>query len=263
VSRLRLALVALLALNALTPVIAAAQVVAPATAAAPDWTVTAGAETVWEPAYPGADFMRLRPYPALDIEYKNRLFAKEDMLLGVYFVNNATWSAGLALQYDFTDRESRDDTRLRGLNNVSTTPRIKAFLIYTESALTVSTSAAQDIGGNREGLVVDANATGTLPIGSKLYLTAGPGVTWTNGTYQQTYFGVTPAQNAATGLPVYDAHSGAATGYLSFEADYLITKSLTATLEMKLARLYGNAVSSPITHRVEQNTDTAALTYTF
>jgi outer membrane protein len=111
--------------------------------------------------------------------------------------------------------------------------------------------------------VVDTNTTLTLPVGKKLYLTAGPGVTWTNGTYQQTFFGVTPSQSAASGLPVYDAHSGAATGYVTVEADYLITKSLIATVEMKFARLYGNSASSPITRRVQQNTDTLALTYTF
>jgi outer membrane protein len=236
----------------------------PASAApAPDWTVTIGAEAQWEPAYPGANFMRLRPFPAFDIEYKNRFFAKEDMLVGVYFVNNANWSAGLALQYDFTERETSDDSRLRGLQNVPATPRAKAFLTYTQSAFTFSTSAAQDIAGNREGLVVDTNATVTLPVGKKLYLTAGPGVTWTNGTYQQTFFGVTPSQSAASGLPVYDAHSGAASGYVTVEADYLITKSLIATVEMKFARLYGNSASSPITRRVQQNTDTLALTYTF
>jgi outer membrane protein len=247
----------------LTPVVSFAQQATTNAAPTPDWTVTLGAEAQWEPAYPGANFMRLRPYPAFDIEYKNRFFAKEDMLAGVYLVNNANWSAGFALQYDFTERETSEDAHLHGLRNVPTTPRAKVFLNYTQSAFTWSNSAAQDIGGNREGLVVDTNATVTLPIGKQLFLTAGPGVTWTNGTYQQTFFGITQSQSAASGLPVYDAHSGAATGYITAEADYLITKSLIATVELKFARLYGNAASSPITRRVEQNTDTFALTYTF
>lgn len=247
----------------LAPVSSFAQQAATTAAPAPDWTVTAGAEAQWEPAYPGANFMRLRPFPAFDIEYKNRFFAKEDMLFGVYFVNNANWSAGLALQYDFTERETSDDTHLRGLQNVPATARAKLFLNYTLSALTLSTSAAQDIAGNREGLVVDSNASVTLPVGKKLYLTAGPGITWTNGTYQQTFFGVTQAQSTASGLPVYDAHGGAATGYVTVEADYLLTKSLIVTAEMKFARLYGNAAQSPITRRIQQNTDTLALTYTF
>jgi outer membrane protein len=254
----------LMALAALlTPVVSFAQQTTTNAAPTPDWTVTLGAEAQWEPAYPGANFMRLRPYPAFDIEYKNRFFAKEDMLAGVYLVNNANWSAGLALQYDFTERETSEDAHLHGLRNVPTTPRAKVFLNYTQSAFTWSNSAAQDIGGNREGLVVDTNATVTLPIGKQLFLTAGPGVTWTNGTYQQTFFGITQSQSAASGLPVYDAHSGAATGYITAEADYLITKSLIATVELKFARLYGNAASSPITRRVQQNTDTFALTYTF
>ena len=72
----------------LTPVVSFAQQTTTNAAPTPDWTVTLGAEAQWEPAYPGANFMRLRPYPAFDIEYKNRFFAKEDMLAGVYLVNN-------------------------------------------------------------------------------------------------------------------------------------------------------------------------------
>lgn len=235
----------------------------PAVVAQPDWVVTLGAGVQAGPRYPGSHSIGYLPIPAVDIEYKNRLFAKQDMPLGVYFINDPHWSAGLALQYDTTERHSADDPHLAGLANLPMTPRAKLFAAYTISALTVSTSAAQDIGGHAEGLVIDVNAIATLPLGTQWYLSAGPGVTWGNGQYQSTFFGITPAQNLASGLPNYTAHAGVNNVYLSLEADYLITKHWTATVNVKIAELQGSAARSPITESRQQTTSTLSLTYTY
>lgn len=236
----------------------------PASAPAqPDWAITLGAGIQAEPRYPGSRSTGFMPIPAVDIEYKNRLFAKQDMPLGVYFINDPRWSAGLALQYDLTERRSADDPRLAGLANLPTTPRAKLFAAYTVSALTVSASAAQDIGGHAEGLVIDANAIATLPLGTQWYLSAGPGITWGNGQYQSTYFGITPAQNLASGLPQYTARAGVNNVYLSLEADYLITKHWTATANVKIAQLQSSAAHSPITESRGQTTSTLSLSYTY
>jgi outer membrane scaffolding protein for murein synthesis (MipA/OmpV family) len=229
----------------------------------PDWVVTLGAGVQAGPRYPGSNKISWQPIPAIDIEYKNRWFAKEDMPLGVYFINDARWSAGLALQYDLTDRRSTDSPRLAALGDLPMTPRAKLFAAYTVSALTVSSSLAQDIGGHGEGLVADVNAIATLPIGSQWYLSAGPGVTWGNRQYQDTYFGITPAQSAASGLPQYASHAGVNNAYLSLEADYLITKHWTATANVKLEQLQGSAARSPITESRQQTTSTMSLSYTF
>jgi MipA family protein len=233
------------------------------TPAQPDWVVTLGGGVQAGPRYPGSNSTRFLPIPAVDIEYKNLLFAKQDMPLGVYFINNAQWSAGLAVQYDLTERRASDDAHLAGLANLPMTPRAKLFGAYTWSALTVSASAAQDIGGHAEGLVLDVNAIATLPLGTQWYLSAGPGVTWGNGQYQSTYFGITPAQNAASGLPQYTARAGVNNVYLSLEADYLLTKHWTATANVKIAQLQSDAAHSPITESRQQTTSTLSLSYSY
>ena len=234
-----------------------------AAASQPDWVVTLGAGVQAGPRYPGSNSIGFMPIPAIDIEYKNLLFAKQDMPLGVYFINDPHWSAGLALQYDLTERHSADDAHLAGLANIPMTPRAKLFAAYTISALTVSASAAQDIGSHQEGLVVDVNAIATLPLGTQWYLSAGPGITWGNGQYQSTFFGITPAQNQASGLPQYTARAGFNNVYLSLEADYLITKHWTATANVKIAQLQSNATHSPITESRQQTTSTLSLSYTY
>jgi outer membrane protein len=231
--------------------------------AQPDWIVTLGAGVQAGPRYPGSNSIDFMPIPAIDIEYKNLLFAKQDMPLGVYFINNPHWSAGLALQYDLTERHSADDSRLAGLANLPMTLRAKLFATYTISALTVSASAAQDIGGHAEGLVVDANAIAALPLGTQWYLSAGPGISWGNGQYQRTFFGITPAQNLASGLPQYTGRAGINNVYLSLEADYLITKHWTATANVKVAQLQSSAARSPITESRQQTTSTLSLSYTY
>lgn len=229
----------------------------------PDWVVTVGAGVQAGPRYPGSNSTRWTPIPAIDIEYKNRWFAKQDMPLGVYFINDAHWSAGAALQYDLTERRATDNPRLAELGDLPMTPRAKLFAAYTLSALTVSTSVAQDIGGHAEGLVVDANAIATLPVGSRWYFSAGPGITWGNGQYQSTYFGITPAQSLASGLPQYATHAGVNNLYLSLEVDYLITPHWTATANVKLAQLQSSAAHSPIDQSRQQTTSTLSLSYTF
>jgi len=228
-----------------------------------DWVITLGAGVMVGPKYPGSNSMRFQPIPAIDIEYKNLLFAKQDMPLGVYFINTPVWSAGLAVQYDNTQRRPSDNPALASIGGVDTTYRAKLFGSYTLSALTFSTSAAQDIDGHSEGLLIDANAIGTLPLGSKWYLSAGPGATWGNSQYQNTFFGVDQAQSVASGLPQYQAHAGLRDIYLSFEADYLITKHWTATATVKIAQLQSSAAHGPITQSRQQTTTTAALSYTF
>jgi MipA family protein len=228
-----------------------------------DWVVTVGAGVMVGPKYPGSNSMRFQPIPAIDIEYKNLLFAKQDMPLGVYFINTPVWSAGLAVQYDNTQRRPSDNPALASIGGVDSTYRAKLFGSYTLSALTFSTSAAQDIGGHSEGLLIDANVIGTLPLGSKWYLSAGPGATWGNSQYQNTFFGVNQAQSAASGLPQYQAHAGLRDIYLSFEADYLITKHWTATATVKIAQLQSSAAHGPVTQSRQQTTTTAALSYTF
>lgn len=228
-----------------------------------DWSITLGAGVQSQPRYPGARTLAETPIPAVDIEYKNRWFAKQDMPLGMYFVNNANWSAGLALQYDMTARRASDAPRLNGLATLPTTPRAKLFAAYTWSALTVSTSAAQDIGGHGEGLLADANAIVTLPLGSQWYLSAGPGLSWGDRSYQDSYFGITPAQSAASGLAVYAAHAGVSTDYLSLEGDYLMTRHWIASANLKLAQLQGSAAHSPVTQSRRQLTSTLTLSYTY
>jgi MipA family protein len=253
-------------LCALTAPLAHADAAAPvpASAAASDWSVTVGAGVQVEARYPGASSQSTMPIPAFDIEYKNRWFAKEDMPLGVYAVNDAHWSVGLALQYDMTERHPSDAPRVAALPDLPMTPRAKAFADYTWSALTVSTSVAQDIGGHGEGLIADANAIVTLPLpGGKFYFNIGPGASWGDRQYQTAFFGVTPAQSAASGLAAYTEHAGIATDYLSTELDWLITTHWIASVNVKLARLQGSSAHSPVVTSRSQTTSTATLSYTF
>jgi MipA family protein len=254
-------------LCALAAPLAHADAAAPVAASAPasDWSVTVGAGVQVEPRYPGASSQSAMPIPAFDIEYKNRWFAKQDMPFGVYAINDAHWSVGLALQYDMdNERHPGDAPRVAALPDLPMTPRAKAFADYTWSALTVSTSVAQDIGGHGEGLIADANAIVTLPLpGGKFYFNIGPGLSWGDRQYQTAFFGVTPAQSAASGLPAYTAHAGIASDYLSTELDWLITQHWIASVNVKLARLQGSAAHSPVVSSRGQTTTTATLSYTF
>jgi len=59
----------------------------------------------------------------------------------------------------------------------------------------------------------------------RLTLSAGPGFTWANGPYMRTFFGVSAAQSAASGLPPFEPGSGVDTIRFSLGAHYHLTSA--------------------------------------
>ncbi|WP_429582948.1 MipA/OmpV family protein [Paraburkholderia youngii] len=228
-----------------------------------NWKVTVGATAIVQPRYPGADTRRIQPWPAFDIEYRNRIFFRDDEPLGVYIVNNAQWNAGLSVQYDLNQRLEKDDSKLHGMGNVPMTPRAKLFAQYSFAPFAVAASAAQDIGGHHEGLIGNLNATGTLPLGNRLSISTGPGVDWMSGQYARTFYGVNSGQSDASGLPQYAAHAGVQDVYFGVDAIYQLDAHWAIGGSVRLLRLEGSAANGPVTARKTQDIESVSVTYTF
>ncbi len=166
---------------------------------ASDWSVAIGPSVYVTPKYPGARTSFVFPWVDQEIEYKHRFFSKGTDFLGAYLANDDTWQVGGNFQLDPTWRHASDDARLAGLGNVNATVRAKAFAQYTVSFLTLSTDAEQDILGNRQGLIVNGDAYVSAPVGRWLF-SLGAGLSWVNGQYMHTFFGVDEVQSARSGL---------------------------------------------------------------
>lgn len=72
-------------------------------------------------------------------------------------------------------------------------------------SINVMTNAGIVYGGPR----VMANGSLWVPVHHRVLLGLGLGLTWTSGSFNRTYYGVTPEDSAASGLPVYGRRTAA------------------------------------------------------
>jgi hypothetical protein len=84
-------------------------------------------------------------------------------------------------------------------------------------------------------------------------LSAGPGVTFANQEYMQTFFGVTSAQATRSVLAPYTPASGVSFVNVSVGATYLLSSRWFLGAHATAARLQGDAADSPIIADKNQN----------
>jgi len=214
------------------------------------------------PKYPGSSQIQVLPFPVQDISWKDRVFSQGPDVLGVNALAGENYHAGASLSFDFQSRKSSDDARLKGLPDVHVGPKLRLFADYTWWAFTGSAAVYRDIAGTGQGLTAMADLFVSAPLG-KLLLSAGPGVTWANATYTQTFFGVNAQESAASGLPQYATHSGLRDVHFNVNALYKFDAHWSANVAAVVGRLQKSAAGSPITERRLDLNGMASVLYRF
>lgn len=226
------------------------------------WRVALGPGVVVTPRYPGSRQLSVFPFPALDISYDDRIFSQGPDVLGVNVLRGPAYHLGAALSFDFQTRKESDDPRLHGLGDVHGGPKLKLFADYTVWAFTGSVALYQDIAGHHQGTTVSTDVVASAPVGGWLF-SVGPGVTWANGTYTRTFFGVSSQQSAASGLPVYNTSAGVRDIHMNAMVTYDISKHWVGSVSATFGRLEHNAANSPITEQKFELNTLASVNYRF
>lgn len=236
------------------------------------WDITIGAGAASLPKYPGSDEQKTRALPVVSIRYGRFFLGGGSGAggggpgggLGVYVYEDehlrigATVSAGA-----FKARKESDDRRLRGLGDIDGTTRAGAFASYTTGWLSADLSLSHDVGDNRQGTIVKFGLDARWPLSRRLVLSAGPEVTWANGEYMQTFFGVDAQQSARSGLAQYHAGSGVSSVGFGVNARYRFDAHWGAGAFISSSRLQGDAGDSPITQDKTQNVFGLFASYRF
>jgi outer membrane protein len=87
--------------------------------------------------------------------------------------------------------------------------------------------------------------------------------TWASSKATNTFFGVSPAQAAATGLPAYEAGSGLQHVGLGLLASHDLTRRWTLVGSIQERWLQGDASRSPLAERSRSNYANAGIAYRF
>jgi MipA family protein len=254
---------------ALAPLAAAAQEES-ATPPETRWRVAVGAGVLSTPKFPGSDTQRTLALPLVfaSLSY-GRFFIGGDPAagsaggIGVRLYTDSRWRLAAGLSADLGRRKESDDPRLAGLGDVDRTASAFVAASHTYAWLTTRLRVASDILGRDHGTLARLDFLGRARPSERVTLFAGPGVTWADRRYTQTFFGVSAEQSARSGLPQFDAGAGWNSARVSAGASWRIDARWNLGAFAAFSRLRGDAVDSPITEDRTQVSAGVFLTYRF
>ena len=213
----------------------------------PDWTVTVGVEGRVLPSYEGSASSMLAPFPLFDIRRAGVPASFRSPRDGFSFgiLDSGRFQAGPTVKVRFPRKEG-NDSELRGLGDIGWTVEAGGFVEYWPADwLRGRVELRQGIGGHH-GMVSDITADLVLPVTPQLTLSGGPRLTLASAAATSPYFSITPAQSAASGLPVYAASGGVRSVGAGAQARYEWSKAWATHLFVEYERLAGAAANSPL-----------------
>ena len=209
------------------------------------WTVAIGPGVSFQPEFPGAKDLQLRPWPLIDI-YRTEegpSFETPDEGFGFGIVGSEKLRIGPTIQIQ-SGREEED--AILGIGDVGTTIEGGAFLeSFVSPSLRLRGEVRKGFGGHK-GVVGDVGADFIIGDLDDFQFSIGPRLRFANERYVRAFYGVNPAQSALTGLPVYDVDGGIhSAGALAF-ANYKLNDRLRVEAYGRYDRLLGDAKDSPL-----------------
>lgn len=142
----------------------------------------------------------------------------------------------------------RDDdmaAHLRGMGDVDTAVELGAVVGWRFDAFHLFVDARRGFGGH-EGVVGTVGLDVTAEPVTNVTVEAGPRLGFASDDYMATYFGVTPAQAAASGLAVHDAGAGVKSAGVAATVRWRFADRWTLVGGLGYDRLLGDAADSPV-----------------
>jgi outer membrane scaffolding protein for murein synthesis (MipA/OmpV family) len=153
---------------------------------------------------------------------------------------------------------------LRGMGDVDSRAEGGAFFNYLlPQGLALTSSLRYGSGDEKKGLIVDLGASHSSVIAERWRLSTGLGITLANAQYQQSYFGVTRAQSAASGYTFYMPGSGVRDLRAKAALTYSIDPRTSLTAALTVSSLQGDAKNSPLTRKRTSGTGVMLAAYSF
>lgn len=214
--------------------------------------VRIGLGPTFEPDFLGDSHKSAGIAPVVSLRYRNIVAVDNNSVRvnvlgswGNMAGKDSPLSLGPAITVDF-GRGEGDSPKLRGLGDIGTSVELGAFVGYNVGTSQFRLRARKDVTGATGGWIVDGNASLSLMETERLLVRGNAQVTWGNADYFGAFFGVTPAQSIASGLPVYRAHSGLHDASLTVSAEYLVSDRWSVLGVAGFTRLFGSAADGPL-----------------
>ena len=210
-----------------------------------DIRVRVGAGVQLRPEYVGADGTSVGPLFHVNIAKGTKPFAfgAPDDSPSIAITSADGLSFGLAGNYEGRRKESDVGAPVGGIKQ---TIELGAFAQYEwKNSFRVRAELLKGINGHK-GLLGTISADKIWRDGDRYVISVGPRLLFSDGRYERTYFGVTPAVALATGLPVYRPGSGIYAVAAASGITYALNDRWGLFGFARYERLVGDAAKSPI-----------------
>ena len=248
-------------------------------------SITVGAGVAWLPDYEGSDEYRVAIGPGAIGSVHGVSFTLAGNRLSVDLVPNDSgpvwdFQAGpvAVVNFNRSSIKSIDDPRIKALGEVDTAIELGGYvgigktgvLTSPYDKLSVSVSYRHDVSGDHHSAIWQPSINYFTPLSHKAAVGLFASAEHAGDGYARTYFGVTPAQAAASGLPAYAADGGWKNYTIGALGTYALTGDLLHGLKLVAGgtykRLLGDFGDSPVVSIAgdrDQWTGAVGLAYTF
>lgn len=217
-----------------------------------DWQVMLGAGAVYAPDFEGSDECEVQPLPFLSVAYRDIAYVRGQEigvnLIRLQVSNDFSIKAGPLARYR-RDRPEKRNSDLRGLGDVDLAVELGGAVAFEHKQAWVRVSLAKDVAGGHEGLVGEGEAGIRFNLSGTLTASATATASWADKDYMGTYFSVTAAQAARSGLPVYRAGSGLKDVGAGLNLSYMLGEHWMVSAMGGYSRLLGDAADAPLVVR--------------
>ena len=242
-----------------------------------DIDLTLGVSVFGRTEYNGGGDYEAAVSPLFSLDYKdsifvnlttdrtyNAIFADKPHGIGFNIIKADAdgFSAGLSLLPDF-GRNDNDATRINGMGDIDWTMLAGGYVKYDHGPYFAIAQLHQDIFNEHNGFKGEFAIGGTNLYTRQLRGTAKAFLGYGSENYNQAFFGVTPAQNGITGLPVYGADTGFNEVGLAGNLTYAVTPGAFIRGFAEWKKLIGDAADSPVVEDESQFLFGTALGYRF
>ena len=227
-----------------------------------EWDVSLGVAGMWRPTFEGSDRSRFRPLPLATFKWRDTISFGEGGLSAQWHGRHLRVGGGLTFDPGRKDHSTggifdSGDDRLRGLGNINFALGLRGFAEYRLGPLALELSGTKFTGGRNSGILGNIGLSLALPLTPKLVLIPNVRASWADGTYMQTYFGVTAPQAAASIFPAFNAGAGLKDVRGGATLIYSLNRHWYVGGNASVARLMTSAARSPISI---QDTNVTAMT---
>lgn len=175
------------------------------------WSYSIGVGAIYAPTYLGDDDYEAQAFPNFRVTYGDRF---EASLGGIRFnaLSGGRWRVGPVLSYDFgRDEDAGDTNDLIGLGDIDGTLELGGFVEYQADRFSAKLEVRQGVDGGHDGITGEAEVAyrgGFSAFSRQAFFTIGPAVSFGDAAFNSTFFDVSAAQSAASGISQFDAGGG-------------------------------------------------------